>query len=337
MNLQEHKSLHQEHTFRLPFSARYFAEINREEEVSPLLSSLKEEHHPLLVLGEGSNMLFTADFPGTVIRLNTKGIAVRQEDDNGITLRVAGGEVWDDVVAYCVERGWGGIENLSLIPGRAGASPIQNIGAYGVELKEVLQELEAVHLESGEKKIFSRDDCRFGYRQSIFLTLLRGQYMILSITLRLAKRPELKLDYGSIREELQRDGITTPTIRDVREVVCRIRRNKLPDPKVTGNAGSFFRNPVIRTDQFMKLKSQYPEVVSYPDPDGVKLSAAWLIERCSWKGKRAGDAGVHPDQPLVLVNYGNATGEEILNLASMIRQSVLARFGILLEPEVNIV
>jgi len=337
MKLQENKSLHQEHTFRLPFSARYFAEINLEEEVSPLLSSLKTEHHPLLVLGEGSNVLFTADFPGTVIRLNTKGITVRQEDDNGITLRVAGGEVWDDVVAYCVERGWGGIENLSLIPGRAGASPVQNIGAYGVELKEVLQELEAIHLESGEKKIFSRDDCRFGYRQSIFLTLLRGQYLILNIYLQLTKKPELKLDYGSIREELERDGITAPTIRDVREVVCRIRRSKLPDPKVTGNAGSFFRNPVIRTDQFMKLKSQYPEVVSYPDPDGVKLSAAWLIERCSWKGKRAGDAGVHPDQPLVLVNYGNATGEEILNLASMIRQSVLARFGILLEPEVNIV
>lgn len=334
--LQEYKSLQKEHTFGVRYISRYFVDIDREEDVVPLLASLKADHQPLLVIGDGSNLLFTENFPGTVIRLNTKGITIREQDDDSLSIRVSAGEVWDEVVAYCVKKGWGGIENLSLIPGRVGASPVQNIGAYGVELKEVLQELEAVQLASGEKRIFSREDCRFGYRESIFRTILRGQYLILNVTLRLTKKPLLNLAYGSVKQELDSAGITTPTISDVREVICRIRRSKLPDPKVAGNAGSFFRNPVIRSDQFNKLKLQYPDIVSYADPNGVKLSAAWLIEQCSWKGKRAGDAGVHPDQPLVLVNYGNATGNEILNLASMIRQSVIARFGILLEPEVNI-
>ncbi len=336
MIIQEQKSLQHEHTFGILANARYFVEINREEDVVPLLYSLKSDHQPLMILGDGSNILFTENFPGTVIRLNTKGITITSQDDDFISVRVSGGEVWDEVVEYCVEKGWGGIENLSLIPGRMGASPIQNIGAYGVELKEVLQELEAVHLASGEKRTFSRDECQFGYRESIFQTTLRGQYLIISVTLRLAKIPVLNLAYGSIRQELDRVGIVSPTINDVREVVCRIRRSKLPDPKVVGNAGSFFRNPVIRPNQFERLKLQYPDIVSYADSNGVKLAAAWLIDQCNWKGKRAGDAGVHPEQPLVLVNYGNATGEEILNLAIMIRQSVVARFGILLEPEVNI-
>lgn len=336
MKIQEYKSLQKEHTFGVRTTARYFADIDREADVIPLLASLQEIHQPLLVMGDGSNILFTEDFPGTVIRLNTKGITITEQDEDSVSIRVSAGEVWDEVVAFCVEKGWGGIENLSLIPGRTGASPVQNIGAYGVELKEVLVELEAVKLSGGEKRIFSREDCRFGYRESIFLTILRGQYLILNVTLRLTKKTTLNLAYGSVQHELKQAGITSPSIADVREVVCRIRRKKLPDPKVAGNAGSFFRNPVIRSDQFNKLKLQYPDVVSYADPNGVKLSAAWLIEKCSWKGKRAGDAGVHPDQPLVLVNYGNATGDEILNLASMIRQSVIARFGILLEPEVNI-
>lgn len=336
MNIQEHKSLREEHTFGIQASARYFVEIASEKELGAFFNALKEKHLPLLIMGEGSNMLFTGDFPGTVIRLKTKGILVMEEDDDSISVRISGGEIWDEVVAYCVEKGWGGIENLSLIPGRIGASPIQNIGAYGVELKDVFQELEAVHLPDGERRVFSREDCRFGYRESIFQTILRQQYLILSVTLRLSKHPVLNLEYGSIRQELDRLGITNPTIRDVRDVVCHIRRTKLPDPVVAGNAGSFFRNPVIRRDQFDKLKQEYPGIVSYADPNGVKLAAAWLIDQCNWKGKRIGDAGVHPDQPLVLVNYGNATGAEILNLASMIRQSVVARFGILLEPEVNI-
>lgn len=336
MELQEYKSLQQEHTFGMKASARYFFEINREEEISEGLSALLPSQHPLLVLGEGSNVMFSKDFPGTVIRLNTKGIFVTKEDDDAVTIRVAGGEIWDDVVEYCVGKGWGGIENLSLIPGRIGASPVQNIGAYGVELKEVMEELEAVHLGTGEWRTFSRQDCRFGYRESIFQATLRGQFLISAVTLRLSKKPVVNIAYGSIRQELERSGITSPTIRDVREVVCRIRREKLPDPKVAGNAGSFFRNPVIRSDQFEKLKQQHPHIISYPDSNGVKLAAGWLIDQCNWKGKRVGDAGVHPEQALVLVNYGNATGQEILDLASMIRQSVFARFGILLEPEVNI-
>ncbi|MBE0648631.1 MAG: UDP-N-acetylmuramate dehydrogenase [Bacteroidales bacterium] len=336
MVIEEQKSLQQEHTFGIQASTRYFIEINRDEDIVPVILSLTEDQKPIMILGDGSNVLFTENFPGTVIRLNTKGIAVISENEEFIIVRVAGGEIWDEVVAYCVERGWGGVENLSLIPGRIGASPIQNIGAYGVELKEVLEELETVHLETGEKRTFSRDDCRFGYRESIFQQTLRGQYFITGVTLKLAKKPTLNLGYGSVKQELERSGITSPTIKDVREVVCRIRRSKLPDPRDAGNAGSFFRNPVIRTDQFAGLKQQYPDIVSFADSNGVKLAAAWLIDQCNWKGKRAGDAGVHPDQPLVLVNYGNATGVEILALASLIRQSVLVKFGILLEPEVNI-
>jgi len=335
MTIQENWSLKPFNSFGIEASARYFAEITKEEDVVSLLASLQPDH-PVFILGDGSNILFTENFPGTVIRLNTKGITITEEDDDSISVRVSGGEVWDEVVEYCVEKGWGGIENLSLIPGRVGAGPIQNIGAYGVELKEVMHELEAIHLESGEKKIFTRDECRFGYRESIFQTTLRGQYLILNVTLRLSRNPVLNLEYGSIRQELGKLGITAPTIKDVREVVCMIRKSKLPDPGLAGNAGSFFRNPVIRSDQFERLKQQYPEIVSFPDSNGVKLAAAWLIDQCNWKGKRAGDAGVHPEQPLVLVNYGNATGKEIQNLASMIRQSVVSRFGILLEPEVNI-
>lgn len=334
MDIQEEKSLQHDHTFGIRVKARYFVEINHEEEIPGFLSS--HRNGPLAILGEGSNLLFTKDFEGTVVRLNTKGIRVVRENEESVSIRVAAGEIWDEVVQQCVDQGWGGVENLSLIPGRIGASPIQNIGAYGVELKEVLEELEAIHLSTGRKRTFSREDCRFGYRESIFQTTLRGEYMITSVTLNLSKKPRLNLAYGSIRQELEKAGIKEPTIRDVREIVCDIRRKKLPDPKVTGNAGSFFRNPVIRADQFDKLKQQYPDIVSYPDSNGVKLAAAWLIDQCNWKGKRAGDAGVHPDQPLVLVNYGHATGEEILHLASMIRQSVVARFGILLEPEVNI-
>ena len=336
MVIQEQRSLQYDHTFGIHVNTNYFVELAHEEDAVPLLASLTKDHRPLMIMGDGSNILFTGNFPGTVIRVNTKGIIIKEDYADSITIRVSAGEVWDDVVAYCVGKGWGGIENLSLIPGRTGAGPIQNIGAYGVELKEVFGELEAVHMETGEKRTFSRQECWFGYRNSVFQTTLRGQYLILNVTLRLSRNPVPNIGYGSIGKELEKSGITSPTISDVREVVCRIRRSKLPDPGVIGNAGSFFKNPVIRSDQFEGLKIQYPEIVSYPDSNGVKLAAAWLIQQCDWKGKRIGDAGVHQEQPLVLVNYGNATGQEIQNLAMMIRQSVVSRFGILLEPEVNI-
>ena len=336
MNVQENISLQPYHTFGVETKARYFAELTNENDVLPFLASLRKEQQPILFIGEGSNILFTTDFPGTVIRMKSKGISVLDETPENVVIQVAAGEVWDDVVRHCVAQQWGGIENLSLIPGKMGAAPIQNIGAYGVELRDVLCDVEAVHLERLEKRTFVREECQLGYRESIFKNSLRGQYLILSVTLHLSKNPELKLDYGSIRKELSALGIKSPTIKDVREVVSRIRRRKLPDPMELGNAGSFFKNPVIRVDQFQKLKQNYPGAVSYPDPDGVKLAAAWLIETCNWKGKRKGDAGVHPAHPLVLVNYGKATGHEILDLASLIRQSVISRFGILLEPEVNI-
>jgi len=336
VNVQENISLRPYHTFGTEVKARYFAEVTNENEVLPFLSSLNKEQQPLLIIGEGSNILFTADFPGTVIRMNSKGITVINETPEHVVIRVAAGEVWDDVVQHCVDQNWGGIENLSLIPGKMGAGPVQNIGAYGVEFRDVLCEVETVHLKRVEKRTFLKEECRFGYRESIFKTVLRGQYLILNVTLCLTKNPELKLDYGSIKDELTSLGINSPTIKDVREVVSRIRRRKLPDPMELCNAGSFFKNPVIRIDQFQKLRQSYPGIVSYPDINGVKLAAAWLIETCNWKGKRTGDAGVHPGHPLVLVNYEKATGQEILDLASLIRQSVLARFGILLEPEVNI-
>ena len=336
MKVQENISLKPYHTFGTDVNARYLVELTNEKELLPFLSSLKKEHHPILILGEGSNILFTADFPGTVIRMNTKGITVVNETPDNVTIRVAAGEDWDDVVQYCVDQGWGGIENLSLIPGKMGAGPVQNIGAYGVELRDLFCELEAIDLKSSEKKVFIREECQFGYRDSIFKTVLKGKYLILNVTLRLEKQPELKLEYGSIKDELTARGKTAPTIKDIREIVSDIRQRKLPDPQELCNAGSFFKNPVIRVDQFNKLQEEYPDIISFPDPNGVKLAAAWLIDTCGWKGKRYGDAGVHENHPLVLVNYGRATGQEILDLASLVRQSVMARFGILLEPEVNI-
>jgi len=336
MTIRENCSLKAYNTFGIEVKTRYFAEFTEEDDLVLFLSSLPADRHPILILGGGSNILFTTDFQGTIIHPGSKGISLVDENPDFVLVKVSAGENWDDFVQFAVSSGWGGVENLSLIPGTVGAAPVQNIGAYGVEIQDAVTALEAVNLKTAERKIFSREECRFGYRTSIFKILLKGQYLILNVTFRLSKKPELKLDYSSIKEELSGTNLKNPAIRDVRELVCRIRRRILPDHGKVGNAGSFFKNPVISSDQFQKLIAQHPAVKYFPDSDGFKIAAAWMIEECGWKGQRSGDAGVHPDQPLVLVNYGNATGTGILDLSSLIRQSVYTRFGILLEPEVVI-
>jgi UDP-N-acetylmuramate dehydrogenase len=337
MQLREEVSLKPFNTFGIDVRARFFAETLTEEDVIDLARNLQDIHLPLLILGGGSNILFTKDFPGTVMKISIKGIHIIKEDEDTVWVKADAGENWDEVVKFCVNNGWGGLENLSAIPGNAGASPVQNIGAYGVEMKDTFFELETFDLESKVKRIFSKEECGFGYRESIFKLRYKGRFIILNVTFRLLKKPDLHLDYGNIREELTLMTADHPGIADVREAICRIRSRKLPDPAMIGNAGSFFKNPVILPQQFENLKHSYPGIVSFPQDGKIKLAAAWIIEQCDWKGKRVGNAGVHSTQPLVLVNHGNATGIEIFNLSEEIRQSVYKKFGVILETEVNIV
>jgi UDP-N-acetylmuramate dehydrogenase len=336
MKVEKNISLKRFNTFAVDVTAGCIAGLSAIGEIHAFLATRNDFPQPFLILGGGSNVLFTRDFEGTVLLVRNTGHRIVRETDDHIYVQVAAGELWDDFVKLAVMRGWGGVENLSLIPGYVGASPIQNIGAYGVELREVIHEIHSIHLETGEEYIFSEEECGFGYRESRFKSDLRGEFIITGATFRLSKEPVMRLDYSGLRDELQTMNVVNPGIADVREAVCRIRRRKLPDPVVTGNAGSFFKNPVVSDPRFEILKKQYPELKFYPDPGGKKIPAAWLIEQCGWKGKRTGDAGVHPEQPLVLINYGKASGKEILDLATLVRQSVYIRFDILLEPEVTI-
>jgi UDP-N-acetylmuramate dehydrogenase len=337
MQIRENISLKLYNTLGIDAKARWFAEASCEEEIIACCQDQGKAHPPLLILGGGSNVLFTNDFPGTVLKISTKGITVVDENEGEVLIRANAGENWDDLVSFCVEKGWGGLENLSLIPGNTGTSPVQNIGAYGVEMKDAFYELEAFDLESGTRRIFLKEECGFGYRESIFKMKFKGRFIILNVTFRLTKKPFLCLGYGNIRDELAIMKVNHPRIADVREAVCHIRSRKLPDPAVTGNAGSFFKNPVILPQQFENLKISFPGIVSFPQEGKVKLAAAWLIESCGWKGKRVGNAGVHSNQPLVLINYGNATGLEIYDLSLAIRDSVQKKFGLLLETEVNVI
>jgi UDP-N-acetylmuramate dehydrogenase len=293
-------------------------------------------HTRRLVMGGGSNMLFKNDFNGLAIRINIRGIEHRINHEE-VFVEAGAGEVWNDLVNYCVDREYAGIENLSLIPGSVGASPIQNIGAYGVELKDVFKSCRAFEIATGGFKTFTREDCRFGYRESIFKGELKDQYIITSVKLHLSLIPNVNLKYGAIEQELVNRNITSPTIKDVSRVVSHIRVSKLPDPSTIGNAGSFFKNPVISKDQFAVVQSKFPEVVNYPAGDAVKLAAGWLIEQCGWKGKVVGHTGTWKNQALVLVNHGGATGEEVYSLSSQIIDSVYRKFGVLLEREVNII
>jgi len=291
---------------------------------------------PHVILGGGSNVLFTRPVQGTVLLNRLKGIHVLKEDDLHIYIEAASGEVWHDVVMFAVDRGWGGIENLSLIPGTVGAAPMQNIGAYGVELTQVFAHLTAVDLQNGMERRFEHADCRFGYRESVFKNLLKGKYFIASVCLRLEKYPVLNTSYGAIREVLEKNNVVSPTVKDISDAVIAIRRSKLPDPAITGNAGSFFKNPELTLEAFTLIRQNFPAIPSYPAGDKIKIPAGWMIEQCGWKGYRKGDAGVHPLQALVLVNYGSASGAEITHLAQEIQTSVLEKFGVQIIPEVNI-
>lgn len=331
-NLIENVSLRTFNTFGLDVQARYFSSFGSLEELVGLGDRMKEG--PLLILGGGSNVLLRGDIDGLVLLNRVMGISLVREDDRHIYVRVGAGESWHGFVEYALERNWAGVENLSLIPGNVGAAPMQNIGAYGVEIKDVFHELSAYHIEERKVYTFSVNDCAFGYRESVFKRQLKGQFIILDVTFRLNKVAHLHTEYGAIREEL---GDTEPSIRSVSQAVIRIRRSKLPDPAVIGNAGSFFKNPTVSAAKFEALRAAHPGVVGYPGEAGVKLAAGWLIEQCGWKGFRRGDAGVHARQALVLVNYGHARGQEIYDLSEEILQSVQAKFGVELEREVNII
>lgn len=337
MKLFQNYPLQDVTTFHAKVFAKYYTVFSSVEFLKQILSSPEVKSMPFIILGGGSNVLFTGNFDGVIIRNAIEGIEeVMQEGDN-IYIKASSGEKWHDVVMYCVTRNYGGIENLSLIPGTAGAGPIQNIGAYGVELKDVLHEVETINIHTLEIRKFSNADCKFGYRDSIFKEEEKGNYIILSVTLKLNKNPKVNVSYGTLSKELESMGITEPSVRDVSNAVIKIRSSKLPDPDKLGNAGSFFKNPVIPNSQFEAIKESHPNIVSFPAADGyTKLAAGWLIEQCGWKGKRIGDAGVHKDQALVLVNYADATGKEIYDLSAQIIDSIKEKFGIQLEREVNI-
>lgn len=321
-------------TFGIAAHAARFTDVYSTDE---LRAALKVQTQPLLILGGGSNILFTRDWPGMVIRNCIPGMAVVRQFKNRLWVRVGGGVVWHDFVLWAVGKGYGGIENLSLIPGSVGAAPVQNIGAYGVELKDVFVELEAIELATGKRFRFSRPDCRFGYRDSIFKGPEKGRFCITSVTFSLTKQQHrLNTRYGDIAKTLEAMGIHKPAIADISAAVIRIRSSKLPDPAQLGNCGSFFKNPEVARTVLEKIQTVEPEAPHYNLPDGrVKIPAGWLIQQCGWKGKRVGNTGCYEKQALVLVNYGGATGAEVKNLAFAIIDSVEKKFGIRLEPEVN--
>lgn len=329
-------SLLPHNTFRMDVKAARFMEYSSEEELTAFLAS-GGLTSPYLHIGGGSNLLFLSDYPGLVLHSSVKGVETVAETDEWVELRVGSGMVWDDFVAYTVEKGFYGAENLSLIPGEVGASAVQNIGAYGVEVKDLVVSVDAVDAATGKKRRFTREECRYAYRDSIFKKELKGRYFVTYVTYRLSKLPVFHLDYGNVRAELEKDGME-PILANVRRVIAAIRSNKLPDPKVTGNAGSFFMNPVVSQEQFDRLQAEYSEMPSYRlDGNRVKIPAGWLIERCGWKGKALGPAAVHDRQALVLVNRGGATGRDVLRLADEVARSVKERFGIEISPEVNLI
>lgn len=329
-------SLKPYNTFGIEVKANHFVRIKSPEDLTVIFNNPEFKRHHI-ILGGGSNVLFTGDFDGIVIKNDIKGINILEENDKHVLIEVGAGENWHQLVLYCNERAWGGIENLSLIPGTVGAAPMQNIGAYGVEMKNVFHSLHAYEIESGKMHEFSNEDCRFGYRTSIFKTSHKGRFVITHVRLLLSKTPAINISYGAIRHTLEMMGIKNPGISDVSAAVINIRSSKLPDPEEIGNAGSFFKNPVISETHFSKVKEKYPDAPSYPAGKGkVKVPAGWLIEQAGWKGKKVGNTGSHKDQALVLVNYGKATGSEIMALSEEIQRDIQNKFGIELEREVNV-
>ncbi len=337
MPLQQNVSLKPYNTFAMDVRARYFAAFSSLEELQELLQRPEVQHLPKMVMGGGSNVLFTQDYDGLILKNNIGGIELINCDEGYTLVKAGSGVNWHDLVLFTIELGLGGIENLSLIPGTVGAAPLQNIGAYGVELKDVFENLEAVNLETNQLESFNHAQCKFGYRESIFKNEAKGKYIVVSVTLRLRKNPVFNTSYGAITQTLANLHISELSPKAISEAVSYIRRSKLPDPAKIGNAGSFFKNPEIPLAQYEALQKQYPAIPSYPTmPGQVKVPAGWLIEQAGWKGQRFENYGVHKDQALVLVNYGGAQGNQVKELAYKIIASVEEKFGIRLHPEVNI-
>ncbi|MCF8464789.1 MAG: UDP-N-acetylmuramate dehydrogenase [Flavobacteriales bacterium] len=336
MMIEQNVSLKPYNTFGLNVQAKLMARVHSIPSLQEVLADIKLKNEERFILGGGSNLLLTKNIDGLVIKNELLGIALIKETDDFFFVQSGAGVVWHELVMHCIAHGYAGIENLSLIPGNVGAAPMQNIGAYGVELKDVFHSLEAVEMTTGKVETFLATDCEFGYRESVFKRKLKGQFIISSVTLRLSKKPNFNTSYGAIEEELELLGISSPTLKDVSQAVINIRQSKLPDPKVLGNSGSFFKNPVVATALYEELKAKHPTIPGYPAGDETKLAAGWLIEQCGWKGKVVGNTGSHAKQALVLVNYGNATGVEIFNLSEQIMQSVYDTFGVQLEREVNV-
>jgi len=338
----ENISLRPYNTFGIDVNAAHIFYLIAPEDLKDILeypgfSDMSHNMADLLVLGQGSNILFTHDFRGVIIRNEIRGIRILDENEKFVFIEAGSGERWQDLVDYAVGKNLAGIENLTLIPGTVGAAPVQNIGAYGVEAADVIDSVKAFHLEKREWITLDNNACEFGYRESIFKRRLKNKVVICSVVFKLSKIPELSLDYGGIRDELGKRKITDPTIRDISEIVASIRRSKLPDPEILGNAGSFFKNPYVDESRLEALLSSFPTIRFFKEGDLYKISAAWLIEQAGWKGYRNNDAGCYEKQALILVNYGNAKGEDILALSEKIRSSVSGKFGINLEMEVDLI
>jgi UDP-N-acetylmuramate dehydrogenase len=336
MIIRRNISLKRYNTFGLDYKARYLVQARTEKEAVSLFNGTIDLKGPVLIMGGGSNLLFTGDYNGTIIIPGLRGIRIEEKSDDHIIMSAGSGVLWDDLVEWSVSKGYGGLENLSFIPGNVGAVPVQNIGAYGVEARESVVKVKTISKHDGATCFFSNEECGFAYRNSIFKNREKGNYLITRVYFRLKTNPEPDLAYGTLKDEVMKLG--KPSLRNMRQAVINIRRSKLPDPVEIGNAGSFFKNPVVESRVAADLKNRFPGLPCYNDrPGSVKLAAGWMIEQCGWKGKRIGDAGVHEIQALVLVNHGKATGKEVLELSERIKLSVLEKFGISLEREVEII
>ncbi len=333
VTIEENKSLQQLHTFHLPVSSRWFVEYQSVEELIDVLNMDLLKQNPFLQIGGGSNLLFTSDYKGVILHSKIKYIEIISETADYVNVKVGSGVTWDDFVEYAVKNKWGGAENLSLIPGEVGASAVQNIGAYGVEVKDIILWVETIEVASAKERIFKKEDCLYGYRDSIFKKELKGKYIVTSVVYQLRKNPEYHLDYGNLRDAIGSGDLNLQVVRDA---VIKIRRSKLPDPDDYGNAGSFFMNPVIPISQYNQLKEKYPNIPHYSvDNQLVKVPAAWLIDKAGWKNKMSGGAAVHDKQCLVLINKNNATANDIMTLAQNIIDSIKELYGIIIKPEVN--
>ncbi|VBB48148.1 UDP-N-acetylenolpyruvoylglucosamine reductase [uncultured Paludibacter sp.] len=334
MKFEQNISLKPYNTFGIDVKTKYFTEYNSVEELKAILQSEILLKNKFFHIGGGSNLLFLNDFDGVILHSNIKSIEKIKETDDFIWLKVGSGVIWDDFVAYCVENNWYGVENLSLIPGEVGASAVQNIGAYGMEVQETIENVETIEIKTVTNRTFTNSECEYDYRKSIFKAELKGKYIITFVTFRLKKQPEYQLDYQHLKDEVLKNGEIN--LQNIRKTVISIRESKLPDPKIIGNAGSFFMNPIVSTEKFNKLLRIYPSMPHYTISDREeKIPAGWLIEQCGLKGKQFGNVGVHKNQSLVLINLGNATGKEVADLAKIIQNTVKEKFGIEITPEVN--